>query len=145
MSGEFVSDTEMQFNKGIKMIISAYETQTEFMNNEIPKLNEKIKEKDIYCNKLEELCEKLLHDNNTIKVKLTESQNYIIKLKEQISELLKENNEHMNITTNIHYTIEDNKHNQNNTNYKQNESEYTLYNKLNNEKEFMNTINTIKT
>lgn len=69
MSGEFVSDTEMQFNKGIKMIISAYETQTEFMNNKITELNEKIKEKDIYCNKLEELYEKLLHDNNTNEVK----------------------------------------------------------------------------
>ena len=69
MSGEFVSDTEMQFNKGIKMIISAYETQTEFMNNKITELNEKIKEKDIYCNKLEELYEKLLHNNNTNEVK----------------------------------------------------------------------------
>ena len=52
MSREFISDTKMQFNKGIKMIISAYETQTEFMNNEIAKIIEKIKEKDIYCNKL---------------------------------------------------------------------------------------------
>ena len=34
-----VPDTKMQFNKGIKMIISIYETQTEFMNNEITKLN----------------------------------------------------------------------------------------------------------
>lgn len=47
----------------------------------------------------------------------------------------------MNIKTNIYHTLEDNKHNQNNTNYNQNESEYTLYNKPNNEKEFMNKYN----
>ena len=51
----------------------------------------------------------------------------------------------MNSLTNIHHTIEDNKRNQDNANYNQNEFEYTLYNKPNNKKEFMNTINTVKT
>ena len=144
MSGEIVTDTQMQFNKGIKMIISAYETQTEFMNNEITKLNIKIKEKDIQCNKLEELCEKLLHDNNSFEVKLTESQNYIVKLKERISELLKENNELMNIKASIHNTIEKNKNQDNVNNYNKKEYESKLYDRPNNEKEFMNTINTNK-
>ena len=66
-------------------------------------------------------------------------------MKEQINELLKENNEHMTITTNIYHTIEDNKRNQNKIHYNQNESKYTLYNKPNNKKDFMNTINAIKT
>ena len=49
-----VTDPDTQFNNGIKMIVSAYETQTSFLSNEITRLNKELSLRDSKIKKMDE-------------------------------------------------------------------------------------------
>jgi hypothetical protein len=99
-------DPESQFEKGIKLIITAYETQTDFLNNEISRLTAQIQEKELQNTKLQELCTSLLNDKNLYETKLSETTTYTVKLKEKIDELTKENTDLKKIKAQIRATID---------------------------------------
>lgn len=100
------ADPETQFEKGIKLIISAYESQTDFLNNEISRLTAQIQEKETQNSKLQELCTSLLNDKNVYETKLSETTTYNAKLKEKLDELTKENTDLKKIKAQIRATID---------------------------------------
>ena len=100
------TDPETQFEKGIKLIVTAYETQTDFLNNEISRLTAQIQEKELQNSKLQELCTSLLNDKNLYETKLSETTTYTAKLKEKIDELTKENTDLKKIKAQIRATID---------------------------------------
>lgn len=107
------SNGDNLFNKGIKMVIHAYEMQVNMLLLQIKKLNEQVQQKDMQFNKLQEICAKLLNDKKNCEMKLNEHQLCVGKLKEKVEELAKENVELKTIKATILATVDDNNGNGN--------------------------------
>ena len=108
------SNGDNLFNKGIKMVIHAYEMQVNMLLLQIKKLNEQVQQKDMQFNKLQEICAKLLNDKKNCEMKLNEHQLCVGKLKEKVEELAKENVELKTIkATILATTVDDNNGNSN--------------------------------
>lgn len=86
-----VSDPKTQFDCGIKMIISAHETQITFFNNEIFRLNSEIESHLSKITKIEEMYTALLQEKNNIETKYSKLRSHNKHLQKQIDVLTKEN------------------------------------------------------
>lgn len=102
------SNGDNMFNKGISMVVNAYEMKVNMFVMQIKKLNEQVQEKDVQFNKLQEICAKLLNDKKNCEMKLNEHQVCMGKLKERVKELAKENIELKTIKATMFATIDDN-------------------------------------
>jgi DNA repair ATPase RecN len=105
------NEIEFQFNNGIKMIVNAYETQTNFLSNEVKKLSKEIEEKSNKINELQNLCQKLLNQKNSYENNIKNLSTENEKLKEQLNNILIENNELKRVKQNILATIENTNNN----------------------------------
>ena len=79
------SDPEIQFKTGIKIIITAYETQTTLLLTELSQLREDLKDKTTKLSKIEALCSSLLEEKTEYESKLTSLSTVNATLKEQLS------------------------------------------------------------
>ena len=102
------NEIEFQFNNGIKMIVNAYETQTNFLSNEVKKLSKEIEEKSNKINELQNLCQKLLNQKNSYENNINNLSTENEKLKEKLNNVLIENDELKKVKKNILATIENN-------------------------------------
>jgi hypothetical protein len=82
-----INDPETQFNNGIKMIISAYETQTTYLSNELSQLRADLKDKNAKLSKMESLCSSLLEEKTEYEFKLSALASTNTDLKKQIASL----------------------------------------------------------
>lgn len=102
------SEPESQFNNGIKMIVSAYETQTTLLSNEISMLNSELEKKNAKIAEMEELCASLLKEKSEYESKMSSLSSTNAKLSHQIELLLSENKDLKNVKEQIISTIEKN-------------------------------------
>ena len=86
-------DTKTQFDTGIKMIISAHETQITFLNNELFRLHSEYESLHLKYTKIEDLYTSLLKEKSKIESKLTKVSSTNKNLLKQINSLSKENKE----------------------------------------------------
>lgn len=102
------SEPESQFNSGIKMIVSAYETQTSLLSNEIAELNAELEKKNAKIAEMEELCASLLKEKNDFESKILNLNSENAKLNHKIEILIYENKNLKNVKEKIISTIEQN-------------------------------------
>ena len=102
------SEPESQFNNGIKMIVSAYETQTSLLSNEISMLNSELEKKNAKIAEMEELCASLLKEKSEYESKMSSLSTANAKLTHQIELLLSENKDLKSVKEQIISTIEKN-------------------------------------
>lgn len=102
------SEPESQFNSGIKMIVSAYETQTSLLSNEIAVLNAELEKKNAKIAEMEELCASLLKEKNDFESKILNLNSENAKLNHKIEILKSENKKLKNVKEKIISTIEKN-------------------------------------
>lgn len=102
------SEPESQFNNGIKMIVSAYETQTSLLSNEISMLNAELEKKNAKIAEMEELCASLLKEKSEYESKISSLSSTNAKLNHQIELLISENKDLKNVKEQIISTIEKN-------------------------------------
>ena len=101
-----VTDPDTQFNNGIKMIVSAYETQTSFLSNEITRLNKELSLRDSKIKKMDELCSSLLKEKSEYEAKVNSLSTINRSLSLQIETLRAENNSLKKVKDKIRETIE---------------------------------------
>lgn len=100
------SEPEIQFNNGIRMIVSAYETQTSILSNEIGMLNAELEKKNSKITEMEELCSSLLKEKSEYESKLSSLSSTNAKLTHQLDILIRENKELKNVKEKILSTLE---------------------------------------
>ena len=86
-------DTKTQFDTGIKMIISAHETQISFLNNELFRLHSELESLHLKYTKIEDSYTSLLKEKSKIESKLSKVSSTNKNLLKQINTLTKENKE----------------------------------------------------
>lgn len=86
-------EPETQFNNGIKMIVSAYETQTNLLSNEISMLNAELEKKNAKISEMEELCSSLLKEKSEYESKISSLSSTNAQLTQQLDILISENKE----------------------------------------------------
>ena len=102
------SEPESQFNNGIKMIVSAYETQTNLLSNEISMLNAELEKKNEKIAEMEELCASLLKEKSDFESKIYILNSENAKLNHKIEMLISENKDLKKVKEKIISTIEKN-------------------------------------
>lgn len=95
-------DTKTQFDTGIKMIISAHETQITFLNNELYRLHSELESLHLKYTKIEESYTSLLKEKTKIESKLTKASSTNKNLLKQINSLTKAHKELKYESTNLH-------------------------------------------
>lgn len=100
------TEPEIQFNNGIKMMVSAYETQTSLLSNEISMLNSELEKKNAKIAELEELCSSLLKEKSEYESKLSSLSSTNAKLNHQLDLLMNENKELKKVKEKILSTLE---------------------------------------
>ena len=100
------SEPEIQFNNGIKMIVSAYETQTSILSNEIEMLNVELEKKTSKISEMEELCSSLLKEKSEYESKLSSLSSTNAQLTHQLDILIRENKDLKQVKEKILSTLE---------------------------------------
>ena len=100
------SEPEIQFNNGIRMIVSAYETQTSILSNEIEMLNVEIEKKTSKISEMEELCSSLLKEKSEYESKLSSLSSTNAQLTHQLDILIRENKDLKQVKEKILSTLE---------------------------------------
>ena len=103
------SSPESQFNIGIKMIVSAYETQTTLLSNEITRLTEELEKRNEKIKKMDELCASLLKSKSEYEVKISSLTQLNKSLQFQIDTLNTENSNLKQVKETIRATIDNDK------------------------------------
>ena len=100
------SEPEIQFNNGIRMIVSAYETQTSILSNEIEMLNVELEKKTSKISEMEELCSSLLKEKSEYESKLSSLSSTNAQLTHQLDILIRENKDLKQVKEKILSTLE---------------------------------------
>ena len=100
------SEPELQFNNGIKMIVSAYETQTSLLSNEISMLTAELEKKNSKITEMEELCSSLLKEKSEYESKISSLSSTNAQLTHELELLIKENKELKKVKEKILSTLE---------------------------------------
>ena len=100
------SEPEIQFNNGIRMIVSAYETQTSILSNEIGMLNAELEKKNSKITEMEELCSSLLKEKSEYESKLSSLSSTNAQLTHQLDILIRENKDLKQVKEKILSTLE---------------------------------------
>ena len=127
------NDPENQFNVGIKMIISAYESQMGLLSNEISSLSAEIQSKNAKIAEMEEVFASFLKQKEDYESTINLLSDKYDTINQQFSVVLEENKELKKIKETIIATIEkasnvEITHNNNNTLYKS-KSKTNIYNR----------------
>ena len=100
------SEPEIQFNNGIRMIVSAYETQTSILSNEIEMLNVELEKRTSKISEMEELCSSLLKEKSEYESKLSSLSSTNAQLTHQLDILIRENKDLKQVKEKILSTLE---------------------------------------
>ena len=100
------SEPEIQFNNGIRMIVSAYETQTSILSTEIEMLNVELEKKTSKISEMEELCSSLLKEKSEYESKLSSLSSTNAQLTHQLDILIRENKDLKQVKEKILSTLE---------------------------------------
>lgn len=100
------SEPEIQFHNGIRMIVSAYETQTSILSNEIEMLNVELDKKTSKISEMEELCSSLLKEKSEYESKLSSLSSTNAQLTHQLDILIRENKDLKQVKEKILSTLE---------------------------------------
>ena len=100
------SEPEIQFNNGIRMIVSAYETQTSILSNEIEMLNVELEKKTSKISEMEELCSSLLKEKSEYESKLSSLSSTNAQLTHQLDILIRENKDLKQVKEKIFSALE---------------------------------------
>ena len=134
-----LNDPENQFNTGIKMIISAYETQMNLLSNEISSLSSEIQIKNAKIAEMEEVFASFLKQKEDYESTINLLSEKYDTINQQFAVVLEENKELKKIKETIIATIEKTSSSTNNNNHNHNDT--TQNNKLYKSKSKTNIYN----